>query len=217
MATLMSAAASTGTSLTPSPSINTLRPSLCSCCRTCSLSSGRKPPRASSMPSSAATLATIGELSPDSNRVRQPRALQAASRSGASARKRSSRTSHASGPWLSPSSSHCPASSGMEGTVAPLSAQTKPGWPMRRRCSPDPSFEAQPRRAVNFFGGHRRATKSAGNRVFGTVFQGGGETQALIAGKRAEGRIERSARRPSVRVPVLSKITVSIWFRPSST
>jgi hypothetical protein len=38
--------------------------------------------RASSMPSSAATLATIGELSPDSSSVRQPRALQAASRAG---------------------------------------------------------------------------------------------------------------------------------------
>src|SRR5690606_5993267 len=50
MATLMSAAASTGTSLTPSPSISTLRPSPCSCLSTASLSSGVRPPRASSMP-----------------------------------------------------------------------------------------------------------------------------------------------------------------------
>ncbi|MNN42301.1 hypothetical protein D3C81_1564720 [compost metagenome] len=79
------------------------------------------------MPSSAATLATIGELSPDNNSVRQPRALHAASKAGASARKRSSRTSQASGPSLSPSSSHWPASSGIGGTLAPLSSQTNPG------------------------------------------------------------------------------------------
>ncbi|VVN16601.1 hypothetical protein PS639_04069 [Pseudomonas fluorescens] len=217
IATLMSAAASTGTSLTPSPSINTCRPSLCSCCKTCNLSSGRKPPRASSMPSSAATLATIGELSPDSSNVRQPRALHAASSAGASLRKRSSRTNHASGPWSLPSSNHWPASSGMTGTAAPLSSQTNPGWPIRKRCSP--THPSRPRPGVlwtsSAASGARPNARAIG--CSERFSRAAARLRHWSLSSAPSGRIERSARRPSVRVPVLSKITVSIWFRPSST
>ena len=118
-------------------------------CRPASLSSGRKPPRASSMPSSAATLATIGELSPDSSSVRQPRALQAASRAGASSRKRSSRHEPGQRPLtiaqqqpLAGVVGHRRASS------APLSAQTKVGLADAQALAVDQPFKAQARRTV---------------------------------------------------------------------
>ncbi|MNV82381.1 hypothetical protein D3C71_1761090 [compost metagenome] len=50
----------------------------------------------------------------------------------------------------------------------------------------DYAFQAKARRAVHFFSGQRRTAKGAGDRVFGTVFQCGGEAQALIATQCAE-------------------------------
>ncbi|VVN63568.1 hypothetical protein PS687_04810 [Pseudomonas fluorescens] len=194
-----------------------MRPSLCSCCSTCSLSSGRRPPWASSMFNSRATLATIGELSPDSSNVRQPRALQAASSAGASLRRRSSSTNQARAPQRSPSSSHCPASSGGAGIGQPLSSQTNPGWPMRNRRSP--TRPSRPRPGV-------LSTSSAANGARPKARAIGCSERFSKAAARPrqsslpsspKGRMARKARRPSVRVPVLSKITVSIWFRPSST
>ncbi|MCY1425646.1 hypothetical protein D9M71_414380 [compost metagenome] len=56
-------------------------------------------------------------------------------------------------------------------------------------------LQAKTRCAVDFFGSRRRTTESAGDRMFGAVFQGGGEAQALIAVERAEGadRAQRQA------------------------
>ena len=51
----------------------------------------------------------------------------------------------------------------------------------------DPAFEAQPGCAKHVFGGLRGAAKSAGDRVFGTVFEGCGETQALLAVQLTQG------------------------------
>ncbi len=71
--------------------------------------------------------------------------------------------------------------------------------------------------ACDAVGGLRRTAEGAGDGVFGTVLEGGGEGQAAIRVEIAQGSTCLSVRRPSVRVPVLSKITVSMWFSPSST
>ncbi|CRQ87724.1 hypothetical protein PAERUG_E16_London_17_VIM_2_04_14_03148 [Pseudomonas aeruginosa] len=217
MATLMSAPASTGTSLTPSPSISTRRPSPCRRSSMASLSSGVRPPRASSMPSSAATLATIGEASPDSRRVRQPRALQAASRAGASLRRRSSRPNQASGPCSSPSSSHCPESPGIAGVALPPRLLTKAAWPMRRRrpstrpSRPSPGWLA----TLSAASGARPKARAMG--CSERFSRAAARARQRSASRSRRGSTCLSVRRPSVRVPVLSKITVSMWFSPSST
>ncbi|VVO11468.1 hypothetical protein PS691_03440 [Pseudomonas fluorescens] len=50
----------------------------------------------------------------------------------------------------------------------------------------DPPFKPQPRRAENFFGGQWRTAERPGDRMFGTVFQGGGEAQALVTAQRTQ-------------------------------
>ncbi|MNE11384.1 hypothetical protein D3C80_1041380 [compost metagenome] len=217
MAMLMSAAASTGTSLTPSPSISTLRPAACSAFSRSSLSSGRRPPMAWSMPSCAATSATIGELSPDSSSVRQPRALQAASRAGASSRRRSSRPNQASGPWRSPSSSHWPRGSGTPGISAPLRAQTKVAWPIRRRWPSTSPSRPRPGTVCTSSAGIALRPNARAMGCSERFSRAAARARQRSAGTLPSGRMLRKVRRPSVSVPVLSKITVSIWLRPSRT
>ncbi|MCY1446553.1 hypothetical protein D9M71_631310 [compost metagenome] len=48
-------------------------------------------------------------------------------------------------------------------------------------------LQAKTRCAVDFFGRHRRTTESTGDGVFGAVFQGCGQAQALVAVEGVEG------------------------------
>ncbi|MNL05719.1 hypothetical protein D3C87_1263310 [compost metagenome] len=48
------------------------------------------------------------------------------------------------------------------------------------------TFQAKPRRAMDFFSRQRCAAKGTGDRVFGAVFQRGSQRQALVATELAE-------------------------------
>ena len=90
IATLASARASTGASLTPSPSISTLRPSACRVSTLASLPSGLAPPVACAMPAASATASTRSGRSPDSSSTRRPRERSDCTASTASGRRVSS-------------------------------------------------------------------------------------------------------------------------------
>ena len=135
----------------------------------------------------------IRELSPDSNKVRQPRALHAASRAGASLRKRSSRTNQARAPWVSPSSSHCPASSGEAGIGQPLRAQTKPGWPMRNWRAPTRPSRPRPGELSTSSAASGARPKAQGNLVVGGFDAEGRDGSKITVNVPSAGRIPGGA------------------------
>ena len=104
MAKPMSAAASAGASLMPSPAMAVAPRVRCSSARACSLSSGSRPPRASSMPTLSTMARTVVALSPLKTTGWMPSARSCATACAALGRSGSATAYRARTAWASISS-----------------------------------------------------------------------------------------------------------------